>query len=225
MRTVEDRFTHKGLRRKMVEALRTEHHIHDERVLTVMENIPRHFLLDSAFDHIAYQADRAFPIPAGQTISRPSTVAFQTQLLEVKPNEKILEIGTGSTYQATILAALGARVYTIERQKELYLWQQEMYPFKKEYPGIRFFYGDGFKGLVSYAPFDKIIVTAAAPFIPQELVKQMKPGARMVIPLNDAADETKQTMLRLTLEADGTLTEERFHEVSFVPMLSGRNHV
>ncbi len=125
-----------------------------------------------AFDKIAYE-DRAFPIGEGQTISQPYTVAYQTQLLEIKPNEKVLEIGTGSVYQATVLAEMGAKVFTIERQKKLYE-KNKNFIFKSKYPNIKFFYGDGFEGLPTYAPFDKVIITAAAPFIPPKLIAATK---------------------------------------------------
>src|SRR5207237_3819456 len=135
---------------------------------TAINNIPRHFFLDSAFDKIAYE-DRAFPIAEGQTISQPYTVAYQTQLLEIKPNDKVLEIGTGSVYQASVLAEMGAKVFTIERQKKLYD-KHKQFVFRNKYPNIKFFYGDGFEGLPAYAPFDKVIITAAAPFIPPKLI-------------------------------------------------------
>src|SRR5215210_2713952 len=172
MRMYEDTYRHKGLRKKLVEIIRAKG-ISDERVLTAMTNIPRHFFLDSAFDEIAYE-DRAFPISEGQTISQPYTVAYQTQLLEVKPFEKVLEIGTGSGYQACVLAELGAQVYTIERQKKLYEANKK-FAYLKKYPNIKFFYGDGYEGLPTYGPFDKILITAAAPEIPQKLLLQLKP--------------------------------------------------
>lgn len=193
--------------------------IDNERVLDAMMHIPRHFFLDSALDSIAYQ-DRAFPIGEGQTISQPYTVAFQTQLLDIKPYEKVLEIGTGSAYQATVLAEMGARVYTIERQKKLYDQQKEEYVFKDKYPNLKFFYGDGFAGLTGYAPFDKIIVTAAAPFIPPALVDQLKPGGKMVIPVNEG---DSQRMKRITKQADSSFSEELFDLFVFVPMLGGKN--
>ncbi len=212
-----DTYKHKGLRNKLVEVIRQKG-IRDENVLQAIGDIPRHFFLDNAFDKIAYE-DRAFPIGEGQTISQPYTVAYQTQLLKVQPREKILEIGTGSVYQATILAALGAQVFTIERQKKLYDKNQIAYPFKGKYRNIKFFYGDGYKGLPTFAPFDKILITAAAPFIPDELLAQMKPGGIMVLPLgNDQA----QTMTRITKEADGRIHEERFEDFVFVPMLKGK---
>jgi len=218
MRKYEDGYQHKGLRKKLIDVLR-EKGITDEAVLDAMNHIPRHYFLDSAFDKIAYE-DRAFPIGEGQTISQPYTVAYQTQLLQVKKLDKVLEIGTGSVYQATVLAEMGAWVYTIERQKKLYDHQQKHYYFRKKYPNIKFFYGDGFEGLPSYAPFDKVIITAAAPFIPPKLIQQLKPGGMMVIPVDEG---DMQRMLRLTKQADGTFQEEAFDMFSFVPMLTGRN--
>lgn len=217
MRTYEDTYQHKGLRRQLVNLLK-EKGITDEPVLDAITNIPRHFFLDSAFDKIAYE-DRAFPIGEGQTISQPYTVAYQTQLLQIKKLDKVLEIGTGSVYQATILAELGAWVYTIERQKKLYEHHKNFY-FRTKYPNLKFFYGDGFEGLPTYAPFDKIIITAAAPFIPPKLVAQLKPCGLMVIPVDEG---NSQRMLRLTKQEDGTCKEEAFEQFSFVPMLSGRN--
>lgn len=213
-----DTYQHKGLRKKLVDYLRDEKNISDERVLAAINNIPRHFFLDSAFDKIAYE-DRAFPIGEDQTISQPFTVAYQTQLLQIKKGDKVLEIGTGSVYQATVLAEMGAWVFTIERQKKLYQ-KNEKFFFKPKYPNIKFFYGDGFEGLPTYAPFDKVIITAAAPFIPPKLVAQLKVGGMMVIPVDEG---DAQRMLRLTKQADGTMEEESFEQFSFVPMLKGKN--
>lgn len=213
----EDTYKHKGLRNKLIETIK-EKGIKNMDVLNAINEVPRHFFLDLAFDKIAYE-DRAFPIGEGQTISQPYTVAYQTELLNMKPREKILEIGTGSAYQATILAELGAQVFTIERQKKLYEKNQLDYPFKYKYKNIKFFYGDGFKGLPTYAPFDKMIITAAAPFIPDELIKQLKINGIIVVPLGD---NDEQTMLRLTKNQDGSLTEERFDKFVFVPMLKGK---
>lgn len=218
MKQYLDTYQHKGLRKRLVDLLRTKG-ITDERVLEAINAIPRHFFLDSAFDLIAYE-DRAFPISADQTISQPYTVAYQTQLLQIKKSEKVLEIGTGSIYQSSVLAELGARVYTIERQKKLFDEQKD-FVFKSKYPNIKFFYGDGFEGLSTYMPFDKIIITAAAPFIPPKLIAQLKPGGMMVIPLDEGE---VQRMLRITKNADGTLKEESFEEFSFVPMLTGKNN-
>ena len=217
MRKYEDTYRHKGLRKKLIELLRSKG-ITDERVLEAMNNIPRHFFLDSALDEIAYE-DRAFPISEGQTISQPYTVAYQSQLLEVKPGERVLEIGTGSAYQACVLAEMGANVFTIERQKKLFDLTKH-FALRAKYHTIKYFYGDGYEGLPTYAPFDKVIITAAAPFIPPKLVEQMKPGAKMVIPLNEGEH---QRMLRLSKLADGSLQEEAFENFSFVPMLAGRN--
>lgn len=217
MRKFEDTYRHKGLRKKLIDQLR-EKGISDEAVLEAMNNIPRHYFLDTALDNIAYE-DRAFPIAEGQTISQPYTVAYQTQLLQVKPREKILEIGTGSIYQASVLAEMGAQVFTIERQKALFD-KTKNFVLKKKYPQLKFFYGDGFEGLPTFAPFDKVIITAAAPFIPPKLIAQLKPGGKMVIPL-DAGEH--QQMLRITKQEDGSIYEEAFENFSFVPMLSGKN--
>jgi protein-L-isoaspartate(D-aspartate) O-methyltransferase len=184
-----------------------------------MNQIPRHFFMDSALDQTAYE-DRAFPIGEGQTISQPYTVAYQTQLLEIKPFDKVLEIGTGSTYQASVLAEMGAQVYTIERQKKLFE-SNKQFPFIKKYPSIKFFYGDGYEGLPMFAPFDKVIITAAAPFIPPKLVQQLKTGGKMIIPLNE---DNLQRMHRLTKQADGSVVEEKFDQFSFVPMLVGKTN-
>ncbi|MEO6838889.1 MAG: protein-L-isoaspartate(D-aspartate) O-methyltransferase [Ginsengibacter sp.] len=217
MRKFEDSYRHKGLRKKLVDSIRDKG-ITDENLLTAMMNIPRHYFLDTALEHIAYQ-DRAFPIGEGQTISQPYTVAYQTQLLEIAPYQKVLEIGTGSAYQAIVLAEMSANVFTIERQKKLFDLNKS-FILKSKYPNIKFFYGDGFEGLPTYAPFDKIIITAAAPYIPPKLIEQLKPGGKMVIPLEDNG---KQKMMRITKNEDGSLDEETFSDFSFVPMLKGRN--
>jgi protein-L-isoaspartate(D-aspartate) O-methyltransferase len=211
-----DTYQHKGLRKRLVELLRTKG-ITDEIVLEAINTIPRHFFLDSAFDKIAYE-DRAFEIGANQTISQPYTVAYQSQLLQVKKNDKVLEIGTGSVYQSSVLAEMGAWVFTIERQKKLYD-EQKNYYLRPKYPNIKFFYGDGFQGLPAYAPFDKIIITAAAPMIPPKLIEQLKVGGMMVIPLNEG---DVQRMLRITKMADGSIQQESFEAFSFVPMLTGK---
>ena len=213
----EDTYQHKGLRKKLVDQLRAKG-ITSERVLEAIYSVPRHFFLDSAFDKIAYE-DRAFPIGEGQTISQPYTVAYQTQLLNLHRNEKILEIGTGSAYQASILAEMGAWVFTIERQKKLFE-QNKNFVLKSRYPSIKFFYGDGFEGLPTYAPFDKILITAAAPFIPPRLLEQLKTGGQMVLPKDEGE---LQRMLRITKKSDGSYDEELFDYFSFVPMLRGRN--
>lgn len=217
MNKYEDTYRHKGLRQQLVDVL-VEKGITNPTVLDAINAIPRHFFLDSAFDKIAYE-DRAFPIGEEQTISQPYTVAYQTQLLEIKKGDKVLEIGTGSVYQATVLAHLGARVFTIERQKKLFDKNQN-FVFRAKYPNLKFFYGDGFKGLPTFAPFDKIIITAAAPFIPPQLVEQLKIGGYMVIPVDEG---DVQRMLRITKNADGSIGEEKFEQFSFVPMLAGKN--
>jgi protein-L-isoaspartate(D-aspartate) O-methyltransferase len=217
MRNFEDTYQHKGLRKKLVDQLK-EKGITDENVLNAINNIPRHYFLESAFDKIAYE-DRAFPIGEGQTISQPYTVAYQTQLLQIKKNDKVLEIGTGSVYQASVLAEVGAWVYTIERQKKLYDKNKD-FIFKSKYPRLKFFYGDGFEGIPAYAPFDKIIITAAAPFIPPKLLAQLKVGGMMVIPVDEG---NAQRMLRITKTAEDNFIEEAFDSFSFVPMLGGMN--
>jgi protein-L-isoaspartate(D-aspartate) O-methyltransferase len=216
MRPVEDTYRHKGLRKKLVDIVRSKG-ITDEKVLNAITNIPRHFFLDSAFDELAYE-DRAFPIGEGQTISQPYTVAYQTQLLEAKPFHKVLEIGTGSAYQAVVLAETGVQVYTIERQKKLFD-QNKTFAFLKKYPSIKFFYGDGYEGLPTFAPFDRVLITAAAPEIPQKLIDQLKPGGMMVIPLGSGE---VQQMMRITKLEHGALKEEVFDNFSFVPMIGGK---
>lgn len=216
MRPTEDTYRHKGLRKKLVQGIQAKG-ITDERVLDAILEVPRHFFLDSAFDEVAYE-DRAFPIGEGQTISQPYTVAYQSQLLEIKRFEKVLEIGTGSAYQAVVLAEMGVQVYTIERQKNLFEANKK-FELLKKYPTIKFFYGDGYEGLPTYAPFDKVIITAAAPDIPQKLIDQLKIGGMMVIPVG--AGEVQQ-MKRITKLDNGVLKEEVFDRFSFVPMLGGK---
>lgn len=205
------------MRKQLIELLRQKG-ITDEKVLEAMNNLPRHYYLDTAFDQIAYE-DRAFPIGEGQTISQPYTVAYQTQLLEIKPFDRVMEIGTGSAYQACVLAEMGAYVYTIERQKKLYE-AHRTFPFKSKYLNLKFFYGDGFEGLPTYGPFDKIIITAAAPHIPEKLLSQLKVNGRMVIPVDEGEC---QRMLRITKKEEGSFEEEAFEQFSFVPMLTGKN--
>jgi protein-L-isoaspartate(D-aspartate) O-methyltransferase len=217
MRPTEDTYRHKGLRKKLTDVVRGKG-ITNEDVLNAINTIPRHFFLDSAFDELAYE-DRAFPIGEGQTISQPYTVAYQSQLLELKKFDKVLEIGTGSAYQAVVLAELGAQVYTIERQKKLFD-SNKLFPLLKKYPTIKFFYGDGYEGLPTFAPFDKVIITAAAPDVPPKLIEQMKVGGMMVIPVG-AGDV--QLMKRITKLEAGALKEEVFDRFSFVPMIEGKN--
>jgi protein-L-isoaspartate(D-aspartate) O-methyltransferase len=185
--------------------------------LQALMNVPRHFFLDSAFEQQAYE-DRAFPIGEDQTISHPYTVAYQSQLLQIKPFDKVLEVGTGSAYQATVLCELQAKVFSIERQKKLFDANKQ-FQFLKKYHMLKMFFGDGFEGLPTYAPFDKVLITAAAPFVPEKLLAQLKVGGCMVVPLNEG---DSQRMHRITKLADGSFEEEKFDEFSFVPMLLGK---
>ena len=214
----EDTLRQQALRKQLIKIIQDKG-ISDDRILEAMMKVPRHCFMDTALDTIAYE-DRAFPIAAGQTISQPYTVAYQTQLLQVKPYEKILEIGTGSAYQATILAEMKAQVFTIERQRELFDERSRNYPFAGKYPLLKFFYGDGFKGLPTFAPFDKILVTAAAPYVPQPLTEQLKPGGCLVIPVDEG---NAQRMKRIKKDTNGNLIEELFDLFHFVPMVEGKN--
>jgi protein-L-isoaspartate(D-aspartate) O-methyltransferase len=209
-----DDFKHKGLRKKLVEELASKG-ITNKMVLEAIGKIPRHWFMDDAFLKFAYD-DKAFPIAAGQTISQPYTVAFQTELLQIKKGDKILEIGTGSGYQTCVLLELGAKVYTIERQKELFDKTKTFLPKIGYSP--RFFYGDGYKGLPAFAPFDKIIVTAGAPYLPDELISQLKSGGIIVIPLG----ENGQIMTTFTKQADGTLVKKEYGMFRFVPLLKDK---
>lgn len=211
---MKDTYRHKGLRKKLVEEIRKKG-ITNERVLKAMGALPRHFFLDKAFEEWAY-VDKAFPIGNEQTISQPYTVAFQTQLLAPQKREKILEIGTGSGYQAAILALLGARVYTIERQELLYQRAQKLLD-QLHVGNIRCFYRDGFKGLPEFAPFDKIIVTAGAKEIPEKLIDQLKIGGIMVIPVG----EESQKMLKIIKVAEDKIEIEERGYFRFVPFLEG----
>jgi protein-L-isoaspartate(D-aspartate) O-methyltransferase len=198
----------------LVDSLR-EKGIRDAAVLDAIWRVPRHWFLDKAFADLAYE-DKAFPIERDQTISQPYTVARMTELLQVEKRHKVLEIGTGSGYQAVILAALGARVYTVERQKLLYEQVRALLP-RIGFPGIRCFFRDGFQGLPAYAPFDRIIVTAAAERIPRTLTDQLGPGGILVIPVGTEV----QDMLRITRQPDGELRTERFGQYRFVPFVEG----
>ena len=210
-----DSYLHKGLRKKLVEEIRRKG-IRDEDVLEAINRVPRHLFMDSSFMHFAYK-DQAFPIAANQTISQPYTVAFQTQLLDVKKGNKVLEVGTGSGYQAAVLLEMGAQVYTIERHKVLNLGAQGLLPKIGYRP--RFFYGDGFEGLPTYAPFDRIIVTAAAPEIPKKLVQQMVVGGKLVIPVGGKNSQTMLLVEKITEENYNTSEHGAF---VFVPMLKGK---
>jgi protein-L-isoaspartate(D-aspartate) O-methyltransferase len=216
MRPVEDTYRHQGLRRKLVQGILAKG-ITDEKVLDALLAVPRHFFLDSAFDEVAYE-DRAFPIGENQTISQPYTVAYQSELLMLEPFMKVLEIGTGSGYQAAVLAEMGAQVYTIERQKKLFELNKK-FEYLNKLKSVKRFYGDGFDGLPQFAPFDRIIITAAAPEIPPKLVEQLKPMGKMVLPLGIG---NIQQMMRVTKLENGALQEEVFDNFSFVPMIGGK---
>jgi len=209
-RMFEDNYRQRGLRQKLVKILRQKG-IKDERVLSVMGKVPRHVFFDDALLTHAYE-DKAFPIGQGQTISQPYTVAFQTEKLEVKPKDKILEIGTGSGYQACVLLELGATLYTIEYNRVLFEKTKEFLPLMGYRPF--FIHGDGSKGLAMKAPFDKIIVTAAAPVIPEALTDQLAEGGILIIPVGGL---DRQQMIRIT-KRKGELTREEFDYFSFVPL-------
>ncbi|MFN2396115.1 MAG: protein-L-isoaspartate(D-aspartate) O-methyltransferase [Bacteroidales bacterium] len=207
-----DTYRHQGLRRKLVETIKSKG-IRDERVLDAIGNIPRHLFLDSSFTEIAYQ-DKPFPIGLGQTISQPYTVAYQTELLEVESGDKILEIGTGSGYQACVLFEMGAKVFSIERHRELHKKSKALLHKLGYTPKL--FYGDGYKGLPTFAPFDKILVTAGAPEIPEELLKQLKVDGFMVIPVGKGGS---QIMFRLKKVSESEFEKEEFGHFRFVPLL------
>ena len=211
----EDSYRHKGLRQQLMEEIKAKG-IRDTKVLEAIVNVPRHLFMDSSFLEFAY-IDKAFPIGSGQTISQPYTVAFQTELLEVEKGMKVLEVGTGSGYQACVLVEMGAKVYSIERQKSLYQRAKTLLP-EIGYRLKQISYGDGYKGLPAWAPFDRIIVTAAAPSIPSPLIDQLKPGGIMVIPYG----ENIQVMKKIIKTVSGELLEEDFGNFRFVPMLSDR---
>ncbi|MCL2072595.1 MAG: protein-L-isoaspartate(D-aspartate) O-methyltransferase [Marinilabiliaceae bacterium] len=213
---VEESFLHKGLRAKLVEHLATKG-ITENAVLNAISKIPRHLFFDSSFLHFAYK-DIAFPISAGQTISQPFTVATQSQLIEVKKGDKVLEIGTGSGYQTAVLCEMGLYVYTIERQKVLYD-KTKLFLSKLGYNRIKFYFGDGYKGIPESAPFDAILITAATEIIPKLLLLQLKIGGKMVIPLGTQ----KQIMTRIKRISEHDFETEKFGDCRFVPMLTGVN--
>ena len=213
---MKDTAKHQGLRNQLVSVLEQKG-ITDKSVLEAIKKIPRHLFLNSSFEDYAYQ-DKAFPIGAGQTISQPYTVAFQSQLLEVKKEHKILEIGTGSGYQTAVLCSMGAKVFSIERQNELFKKTSNLFP-KLNIRPKHISFGDGYKGLPGYAPFDSIIVTAGAPFIPQPLMAQLKVGGRLVIPLG----EEVQIMTLLIRVSETQFEKHEFGEFRFVPLLEHKN--
>ncbi len=207
---------HQGKRKLLVETL-IKKGIKDSAVLTAINSIPRHLFLDSSFENHAYQ-DKAFPIGASQTISHPFTVAFQTELMQVKKGDKVLEIGTGSGYQTAVLCTLGAKVYSIERQQELFKSTQKLLP-KLNYRPKRLIFGDGYKGLPEEAPFQSIIVTAGAPFVPKALLSQVAIGGRLVIPVGNDPQ-----IMHLYIRTDEkTFQKQEFGEFRFVPMLADKN--
>ncbi len=214
----KDTYKHKGMRRQLVNELR-ERGIKDENVLEAFNEVPRHFFLDLAFTEQAY-SNIAFQIGAGQTISHPFTVAFQTELLQVKKGDKILEIGTGSGFQTSILCQLGAKVYSIERQRELYqnISRRDSVIHHLNF-NPRLSYGDGYKGSPTFAPFDSIIVTCGAPFVPPALQEQLKVGGRLVIPLGEGS---VQRMLLITKISENEFEQKDFGDFSFVPMLENK---
>ena len=216
MNVLTDTFKHKGMRRKLVAAIR-KMDVTDKAVLAAIEKVPRHLFLDPAFEKQAY-ANTAFQIGAGQTISQPYTVAFQTALLKLKKGEKVLEIGTGSGYQTAVLVELGIKVYSIERQRELYNKTKPLLSKLKYSASL--FYGDGFNGKEIFAPFDKILITCGAPFIPEALVEQLKPGGIMVIPVGDGK---LQEMKKVVKDLDGNISSENCGAFSFVPMLKEKH--
>jgi protein-L-isoaspartate(D-aspartate) O-methyltransferase len=212
-----DSFRHKGLRKQLVDEL-IRKGIKNTKVLDTINTIPRHLFIDNAFINFAYK-DKAFPIGSNQTISQPYTVAFQTQLLNVQPHEKVLEIGTGSGYQSAVLYLLEADVFTIERQKELFNKTKLFLPTLGY--NCKFFYGDGYKGLEKFAKFDKIIITCGAPFVPKDLLNQLKIGGKMVAPVGDGEIQVMQLIEKIDEKNIKTTEHGNF---SFVPMLNDKNH-
>lgn len=212
---MNDSYRHKGMRKKLIASVRRKG-IRDEQVLEAMMRIPRHLFLDKAFEEKAYE-DRPFPIGNDQTISQPYTVAYQTQLLEIQKRDKVLEIGTGSGYQAAVLSEMGARVFTIERFDALYQHTKKLL-FNMGYERIRLFCKDGFKGLPEFAPFDKIIVTAGAPEIPEKLLEQLAVGGIFVIPVDS---NSNQVMYKIRKTGSLTYEREACGDFIFVPMLKG----
>lgn len=213
---MKDTFKHQGMRQKLVETLIVKG-IKDDGVLKAIGKIPRHLFMDSGFIDHAYQ-DKAFPIAADQTISQPYTVAFQSELLQIKSGDKVLEIGTGSGYQCAVLIELGAKVYSIERQQELFKKTSKFLP-KIGYRAKKLIFGDGYKGLREEAPFDSIIVTAGAPFVPNPLLSQLAIGGRLVIPVGDDI----QVMTMFIRKGPKDFEKHEFGEFRFVPLLEDKN--
>ncbi|CAN5609852.1 protein-L-isoaspartate(D-aspartate) O-methyltransferase [soil metagenome] len=210
---MQDTFRHQGLRRQLLEQLKTKG-INSSSLLEAIGRIPRHLFMDNAFLEYAYQ-DKAFPIDCGQTISQPYTVAYQTQLLDPQKSEKVLEIGTGSGYQSSVLAEMGAKVFTIERHRPLHDVTKKRFE-SLNYTSIKTFFGDGFKGLPAFAPFDKILVTCGAPSIPQALIDQLKIGGVMVIPVGSLEEQTMTTLIKKSASETEIFELDKFR---FVPMI------
>ncbi len=211
---MEDSYTHKGMRRKLVAELKTRG-IFSSALLDAVMKVPRHLFMAEGLEKLAYK-DQALPIAAGQTISQPFTVAFQTHLLDIHPGEKILEVGTGSGYQTAVLLEMGAKVFSIERQKKLF--DETLILLKNLNYRAQLFYGDGYAGLPMYSPFDKIIVTAGAPYIPEPLKQQLKTGGRMVVPVG----ESKQKMMLLIKKSENDFIISDHGDFAFVPLLTGK---
>ncbi len=213
---MKDTLRHAGKRKQLVEVL-IKKGIKNKAVLSAIEKIPRHLFMDSGFEDHAYQ-DKAFPIAADQTISQPYTVAFQSELLQIKNGDQVLEIGTGSGYQTAVLCELGAKVYSIERQKELFK-KTKLFLSKLGYRPKHLSFGDGYKGLVEHAPYDSVIVTAGAPFVPKPLLSQLKVNGRLVIPVG----EDVQIMTLFIRKSETEFEKREFGEFRFVPLLEDRN--
>ncbi|MCK9640071.1 MAG: protein-L-isoaspartate(D-aspartate) O-methyltransferase [Prolixibacteraceae bacterium] len=211
---MEDTFRHKGLRKKLIDEIRSKG-ISDEHVLRAMNSVPRHLFMDNSFVGFAY-VDKAFPISAGQTISQPYTVAFQTEALQIKKTDKVLEVGTGSGYQAAVLCEMGVSLFTIERQRSLFDFASVLLPKLGYHP--QFFYGDGYLGLPTYGPFDKIIVTAGADTVPPKLKEQLAIGGRMVIPVGNRQYQVMKIIVRV---GENEYSERETGNFVFVPMLHG----
>ena len=211
-----DEYKHKGLRKRLVDSLRVKG-IASEEVLDAINSVPRHLFIDNAFESLAYR-DKPFPIGSGQTISQPYTVAFQSELLDIQKGERVLEIGTGSGYQACVLLELGAKVFTIERHKQLFNTARTFLPKIKYKPTM--FHGDGYLGLPTYAPFDKILVTAGAPFVPEALKEQLKVGGILVIPVGDVENQVMTTLIKT---GESEYEKKEYGDFVFVPLLDERS--